>query len=110
MNHIASSCESHLATEEKYEFQFRTFRWMRNNTEMYTIAGDAPMEELGLKPTRTFHKLTDLVDVVKQSQPLSVDQSRNELLMLVVRAESGKTLLEFFFGEPTAVGHDAGSF
>ena len=32
------SCESHLATGEKYEFQFRTFRWMRNNTEMYTSA------------------------------------------------------------------------
>lgn len=31
-------CESHLATGKKYEFQFRTFRWMRNNTEMYTSA------------------------------------------------------------------------
>jgi hypothetical protein len=32
------SCESRLATGRKYEFQFRTFRWTRNNTEMYTSA------------------------------------------------------------------------
>jgi hypothetical protein len=32
------SCESHLANGKKYEFQFRTFRWMKNNTEMYASA------------------------------------------------------------------------
>jgi 2-haloacid dehalogenase len=37
-------------------------------TTFWINRGDAPMEELGLKPTRILHKLTDLVDVVKQSQ------------------------------------------
>jgi 2-haloacid dehalogenase len=36
-------------------------------TTFWINRADAPMEELGLKPTRILHKLTDLVDVVKKS-------------------------------------------
>lgn len=38
LKHKEQTCESHLATGEKYEFQFRAFRWMKNGTEMYTSA------------------------------------------------------------------------
>ena len=36
-------------------------------TAFWINRSDAPMEELGLKPARILHKLTDLVDVVKKS-------------------------------------------
>jgi 2-haloacid dehalogenase len=37
-------------------------------TTFWINRGDAPIEELGLKPTRILNKLADLVDVVKKSQ------------------------------------------
>lgn len=36
-------------------------------TTFWINRADAPMEELGLKPAKILHKLTDLVDVVKRS-------------------------------------------
>jgi 2-haloacid dehalogenase len=36
-------------------------------TTYWVNRADAPMEELGFKPARALHKLTDLVDAIKES-------------------------------------------